>query len=183
MPFPTQLAQHLQNHSLKMVRYLSGDFSGLSEAERRVKAAEVRNLSAWSAAWVAPIPVPFSDFWAITPIQIAMVQAIGNIYGHKLDKRTARAAFGTVAGGALGRQAFMGLLKIGLPGAGGFIGAAFAYAWTYAMGHAAERYFASGMTATQEELAEARRQGVEEARQKGLDDSGRLALPPPEPFD
>jgi hypothetical protein len=40
----------------------------------------------------------------------------------------------------------------------------FVFVWTYAMGFAAEVYFESGMTASKEQLAEARRRGMSEAK-------------------
>jgi uncharacterized protein (DUF697 family) len=120
------------------------DFRGLDPESRRQKAAEVRQTSAVAAAAIAPMPIPFADIWTITPIQILMVRAIANIYGVGLDHRTARAVLATVGGGWLGRQTFLGLLKLGLPGFGEAASAGFAYVWTIGIGHAAEAYFASG---------------------------------------
>jgi len=150
MWLPWHLTTHLKTHARDMRGFLTDDFRGLDLESRRQKAAEVRNLSAMAAGAIAPMPIPFADIWTITPIQILMVRAIGNIYGYGLDSRTARAVFATVGGGWLGRQTFLALLKLGLPGLGEAGGAAFAYFWTLGMGRAAEAYFASGMQAKQE---------------------------------
>lgn len=144
MFLPWRLTNHLKKHAQDMRSFLLDDFSDLDLESRRQKAAEARNTSAVAAAAVAPMPIPFADIWTITPIQILMVRAIGNIYGVGLDYRTARAVLATVGGGWLGRQAFLALLKLGLPGIGEAAGAGFAYIWTVGMGHAAEAYFASG---------------------------------------
>lgn len=166
MSFPFHLAAHLREHSDKMVHLLKGDFRGLDEAERRHLAADARRISAAAAALIAPMPIPFADIWTITPVQMAMVKALGNIYGYTLDDRTVKALLATVGGGWLGQQACLALFKLGMPGAGGLGGAAFVFFWTHAMGHAAEFYFASGMTATRDELAEVRRKGMQEAKRE-----------------
>ena len=141
-----------------MRSFLTDDFRGLDPESRRQKAAEARNTSAVAAAAVVPMPIPFADIWTITPIQILMVRAIGNIYGFGMDYRTARAVLATVGGGWLGQQAFLGLLKLGLPGIGEAAGAGFAYIWTLGMGRAAEAYFAS-MQATGRNLDQAISEG------------------------
>jgi len=161
---PPQLVALLTKHSAKMLKYLNGDFVSLTLQEKKEKVAEVRNISAWAAAGISPLPIPFADIWTITPVQVAMVQAIGNIYGYKLEGANLKAAFGVVAGGWLGQQVCLALFKIGMPGAGGFGGMAFVFCWTHAMAHTAEAYFASGMKASKTELDEARKRGMEEAK-------------------
>lgn len=155
MWLPWHLTTHLQKHARDMGRFLTDDFRDLDLESRRQKASEVRNMSAMAAGAIAPMPIPFADIWTITPIQILMVRAIANIYGYPLDYRTARAMLATVGGGWLGRQAFLGLLKLGLPGIGQAGGAAFAYFWTLGMGRAAEAYFASGKQASKRDIEKA----------------------------
>jgi uncharacterized protein (DUF697 family) len=164
MAFPMSLVTHLKDHAATMKRYLTDDFTPLDSEARKKDAAEARKLSACAAALIAPMPIPFADIWTITPVQMMMVRAIGNIYGYKLDQKTAMALLGTLGGGWLGQQTCLALFKLGMPGAGGLGGAAFVFFWTHAMGRAAELYFASGMTASKADLAEARRHGMEEAK-------------------
>lgn len=154
MTFPLHLTKHLKEHAREMRGFLTHDFHGLDLESRRQKAAEVRRMSAAAAAAIAPMPIPFADIWTITPIQMLMVKAIGNIYGYGLDAKTVRAVFATVGGGWLGRQTFVALLKLGLPGVGEIGAAAFAYAWTQGMGKAAEAYFAGGMQAPKQVISE-----------------------------
>lgn len=166
MNIPTQLLTHLGGHANKMKDYLTGDFQDADPEKRKQMAAEARKISAAGAAAIAPMPIPFADIFTITPVQMAMVGAIGNIYGYKLDEKTLRAVMGTVAGGWLGQQTCLALFKIGMPGAGGFGGAAFVFVWTHTMGFAAEEYFKSGMTATKKDLDAARKRGMEEAKRE-----------------
>ena len=166
MRMPIELVKHLGEHAQRMQEFVSEDYSGLNDKERSELASEARNISAWAAGAIAPMPIPFADIWTITPVQMFMVRAIGNIYGYKIDKKTIKEVFAVVGGGIVGQQVCLALFKIGLPGAGGFGGAAFVWVWTHGMGHAAERYFQSGMKATKEQVEEARKNGMELAKQE-----------------
>jgi len=146
------LARHLKDHWNQMREFITADYNILDEMEREQKTAEVRKISAIAAAAIVPIPIPFADIWTITPIQILMVRAIGNIHGHRPSVKTAMELLAVVGGGWLGRQTFLGLLKIGLPLAGGFLGTAVAYYWTIGMGKAAELYFVNGMKESNSKL-------------------------------
>lgn len=164
MRFPIPLIGHLERYSARIARFLANDFANAGAEKRRELAAEARRTSAWTVAALAPMPLPFADVWTITPVQMTMVRAIGNIYGYKMDANTAKEMLGVVGGGLLGQQLCLALFKIGMPGVGGFTGAAFAFFWTHGLGHAAEAYFKSGKTATADQLAEARRRGMEQAK-------------------
>ena len=163
MKLPTHLALVLKEFALRIETYLTGDFSAATLEEKQKHCADVRQLAAIAGASLAPIPIPFADIWTITPVQIAMVQAIGNIYGYNLEGKNLKAAFATVAGGWLGQQACLALFKIGMPGAGGFGGAAFVWVWTHAMGRVAEKYFSSGMKLSKEELRKIREEELKNA--------------------
>ena len=152
MRLPPQLLKVGKAFVLQIAAYMNRDFSGATAEEKQKYCSEVRHIAAGSGALISPIPIPFADIWTITPIQIAMVQAIGNIYGYKLEGKRLKAAFATVAGGWLGQQTCLALFKIGMPGAGGFGGAGFVWVWTHAMGRVAEKYFASGMQLSKDDL-------------------------------
>lgn len=156
------LAKHLKSHAKDMQGYLFDDFHDLDLESRRQKASEVRKISAVAAAAIAPMPIPFADIWTITPIQMLMVKAIGNIYGYGMDEKTARAILVTVGGGWLGRQTFLGLLKLGLPGFGEIGGAAFAYWWTQGMGKAAEAYFSGEVRLSKHDIEQSLRRSLNE---------------------
>jgi uncharacterized protein (DUF697 family) len=144
--------------------YLTADFSSLSLEQKRQKVAEVSQKAAFAGAAVAPIPLPFADVFTITPIQMTMVAAIGNIYGYQFNEKQIKAVFATIAGGWLGQQTCLALFKIGLPGAGGFMGAAFVFAWTKGLAKVASLYFESGMTLNATELKIAREKSVQESK-------------------
>lgn len=164
MGIPLFLVEHLDKFRSEIEYLLMNDFSALNEIERKEKVAEARQKGAWGAALVAPQPIPFADIWLITPVQILMVRAIGNIHGYELSEDTVKELLSVIGGGWLGQQVCLALFKIGMPGAGGLGGAAFVFFWTYAMGKAAEVYFASGMTASKEDLKKARQEGMKEAQ-------------------
>lgn len=145
-------------------KYITDDFSNLDNNAKKQKASEVRSICATFAAGLSIIPIPFADIFTITPVQYLMVRAIGNIYGYKLDENAAKEVVAVVGGAWLGQQTCLALFKIGLPGAGGAVGSAFVFGWTYGMGKAAELYFESGMTATKEEIKNARSSGEKEAK-------------------
>jgi uncharacterized protein (DUF697 family)/tellurite resistance protein len=103
---------------------------------------------------------------AILPLQMQLVYSIGKRHGFELDRGHVKDFLGVVGigmasqliegfarqlvGGLLGRVA--GGLLGGL--ASGATGAGFSFATTYALGHAAERYYASGRKLSGAELKE-----------------------------
>ncbi len=144
--------------------YWQGDFQNATTETRVHAASEVRRIASMAAMSTAPIPIPFSDLWTITPIQIAMVQAIANIYGHKLNRQALLAACATLAGSWLSRQATLAVVKLGLPLIGGWVNTALVYAWTQALGKTAEKYFASNMQMSAGEIDHVREREFEAAR-------------------
>ena len=163
MALPPQLLKIGKDYTQKIAGYISGDFTSATLQEKQAHCAELRKMAAIAGAGITPLPIPFADIWTVTPVQMAMVQATGNVYGFKITGKNVKAVFATVAGGWIGQQLCLALFKIGMPGAGGFGGAAFVWVWTHAMGKAAEAYFASGMTLTKDELAEIRKKGMQDA--------------------
>jgi|GEM_PF-1801629 len=145
-----------------ILEYITADHSNCSEVEKQKKCSQVRTIAAGAGAALALVPMPFADIWTITPVQYLMVRAIGNIYGYNISENSVGEVVAVIGGGFLGQQTILALFKIGLPGAGGFFGSAFVYGWTFGMGKAAELYFASGMTATKEDLKRARESGAKE---------------------
>lgn len=145
-----------------ILEYITADHSNCSEVEKQKKCSQVRTIAAGAGAALALVPMPFADIWTITPVQYLMVRAIGNIYGYKISENSVGEIVAVIGGGFLGQQTILALFKIGMPGAGGFFGSAFVYGWTFGMGKSAELYFASGMTATKEDIKRARERGAKE---------------------
>jgi uncharacterized protein (DUF697 family)/tellurite resistance protein len=101
---------------------------------------------------------------AIIPLQMKMVYGIGKAHGYELDRGHIRDFLATLGVGLtsqyveeIGRKLIGGLLKkVGGRMVGGLgraaTGAAFSFATTYALGHVAKRYYASGRTISMEQL-------------------------------
>ena len=153
----------------------------LSPEERRTASRELVQMSSLAAGAVALAPLPFVDFVAITPIQAAMVMAVGRVHGRELDLKEAKSVLVELASvcgaGLLARQLFATASKFLLPGLGGVLNAPYAFAVTWAMGAVAIRYFEDPELARgklkqvfDDALAEGRRifskEAVEEFRRK-----------------
>jgi len=103
---------------------------------------------------------------AILPLQMQLVYQIGKRHGYELDRGHVKDFLG-VAGVGMASQVLEGLARQlvgglfgrvagGLLGglAGGATGAGFSFATTYALGHAAERYYSGGRKLSAIELRE-----------------------------
>ena len=90
-----------------------------------------------AAAAAGAIPIPMSDAIPITAAQIAMIIAIGKVFGISLTEATAKSIAGVALTQQAGRAVFSGIIKA-IPGAGtiagSVIGATTAAALTEALG-------------------------------------------------
>jgi len=102
---------------------------------------------------IGAIPLPFSDFYLMSPLQCFMVMAIARKYDKKINFKTARALIATAGGGFIGRQICSSLMRF-IPVVGRFIAIPFAYGWTFGIGEMAILYFETDGKATEEELKE-----------------------------
>jgi uncharacterized protein (DUF697 family) len=81
--------------------------------------------------------LPGSDNAVITPMQIGMIIAIGEVHGHKLNKASALSVLSAATTGTIGRTIARALVSW-IPGVGNAINAATALALTEAVGWAAD---------------------------------------------
>jgi len=143
-------------------------FVAQQHADLELKAMRVRALvygKAAVCAGVALTPVPVADIVVITPIQMAMVAAIGFFYGVAVT-RDRVAALTAVLGAGFGlREAARQLLKL-VPGAGPVVSASIAFAGTVALGEAAKLWFEHRMKVPAEELREVFEHTARSARQE-----------------
>lgn len=110
-------------------------------------AKDLVMMSSFGSAAVTLVPIPFSDFVAVTAVQASMVTAIGRVYGRELNSEEAKhlvLELASVCGaGLVAQKGFATLTKIFLPGLGGVLAAPWAFGITWGMGHVAMTYFAN----------------------------------------
>lgn len=81
--------------------------------------------------------LPGSDNAVITPIQVGMIMAIGEVHGRALSKASALSVLSAATTGTIGRS-IAGVLVGWIPGLGNAINAATAFAVTEGVGWAAD---------------------------------------------
>lgn len=119
----------------------------LNAAQSEEIAKDLVMMSSFGSAAVTLVPIPFSDFVAVTAVQASMVTAIGRVYGRELNKEEAKhlvLELASVCGaGLIAQKGFATLTKILLPGLGGVLAAPWAFGITWGMGHVAIAYFSN----------------------------------------
>jgi uncharacterized protein (DUF697 family) len=117
----------------------------LDPAERRKISKDLVTMSSFGAAAATVVPIPGSDFIAVTAVQASMVVAVGRVFGRELTMAQAKEIVMELAAvcglGLLAQKGFATITKILLPGLGGVLAAPYAFAVTYGMGNAAMTYF------------------------------------------
>lgn len=93
--------------------------------------------TAAAAAGAGLAQIPGSDNAVITPIQMAMIAAIGEVHGQKLSKAVALSTLSSASAGIAGRTVSQVLIGW-IPGLGNTINASTAFAITEAIGWAAD---------------------------------------------
>jgi uncharacterized protein (DUF697 family) len=91
-----------------------------------------------AAAGAGLAQIPGSDNAVITPIQIAMIIAIGEVHGQQLSKGAALSTLSAASAGVAGRTLSQFLVGW-IPGYGNAINASTAFAITEAIGWAADK--------------------------------------------
>jgi len=107
---------------------------------KRARADTIIAFAAGGAAAAGAIPLPFSDAFVITPIQIGMIVGLAILYNEPWE--TAKASFLPVVAEAAGIMTASSLTKF-LPGLGSIINAGVAFALTGAMGYLVDIYLAA----------------------------------------
>jgi len=85
--------------------------------------------------------IPGSDNAVITPIQVAMIIAIGEVHGQQLSKAAAMSTLSAASAGIVGRTLSQFLVGW-VPGYGNAVNATTAFAITEAIGWAADKILA-----------------------------------------
>jgi uncharacterized protein (DUF697 family) len=134
-----------------LARVMHGNFENATDAEKLAAVRDVTVVCSVAAAAVAVQPVPLLDLALLAPVQIGMVQAIGQVHGHKLDAKSGVEMLATFGGSIVTRSVLGSVLKV-IPIFGWAASASMACAMTYALGEVSHCYFASGRGMSSTEL-------------------------------
>jgi uncharacterized protein (DUF697 family) len=134
-------------------RVMSGSYEGASEEEKRAAVKEVVTVCAVAASAVTIQPFPVLDAVLMSPIQIGMVQAIGKVHGHKLDKKSIVEILSTFGASLVAQNVIMAAAKL-IPFLGSVVAMSMAYALTFAIGEVSDHYFKNGRGVSSSELKE-----------------------------
>jgi uncharacterized protein (DUF697 family) len=126
-----------------LARVMHGNFDHATDAEKHEAVRDVTLVCSVAAAAVTVQPVPLLDIALLAPIHIGMVQAIGQVHGHKLDAKSVVEMLATFGGSIVTRSVLGSVVKV-IPIFGWAASASMAYAMTYAIGEVSHCYFASG---------------------------------------
>lgn len=132
-------------------KVMDGDYEHAPQAEKDAAVRDVIKVCAVAAAAVTIQPIPLLDTALISPIQIAMVQAIGRGHGYKLDRKSIVEILGTFGASLVAQNVIMAAAKL-IPFAGWLITTSMAYALTHAIGEVSDHYFRNGRGVPQSEL-------------------------------
>jgi uncharacterized protein (DUF697 family) len=134
-----------------VARVMHGNFENATDAEKLAAVRDVTAVCSVAAAAVAVQPLPLLDLALLAPVQIGMVQAIGQVHGHKLDAKSCVEMLATFGGSIVTRSILGSVVKF-IPIFGWAASASMAYAMTYALGEVSHCYFASGRGMSSTEL-------------------------------
>ncbi|MBQ7501837.1 DUF697 domain-containing protein, partial [bacterium] len=109
-----------------------GENSSLEDKRERAKDT-IMNFSLW-AAGIVILPIPFTDFVLLAPLQTALIFAIAKIYGVKEPTEGVIGIIAASCGTTIFGQLTAGIVKAIVPLVGGLLTAPFIFGWTYAMG-------------------------------------------------
>ncbi len=156
-------------------RVLSGDYDDAPLEERTEAVQKIINACSIAAGAVTIQPLPLVDMVLISPIQIAMVQAIGRVHGQRaLDQQAVLEMLSTFGASIVAQNVVIAGAKF-VPFFGWAVSISMAYALTWAIGEVADHYFKNGRGVPQEELREMfkstyeRKKAEKQAAAKGKD--------------
>ncbi len=132
-------------------KVLQGDFHNASETEKNRAVRELIQICSVSAGAVTVQPIPLLDIALISPIQIALVQAIARVHGYSLDKKTILEVLSTFGASLVAQNVILSAAKF-VPFFGWVVSISMAYALTYAIGEVSDHYFRHGRGVPAEEL-------------------------------
>ncbi|MCP4915441.1 MAG: DUF697 domain-containing protein [Proteobacteria bacterium] len=132
-------------------RTMEADYADASDSEKDEAVRDLIQVCSVAAGAIAIQPIPLLDVALVTPIQIALVQGIGRIHGHKLDQKSVLEILTTFGASLVAQNAIMTAVKF-VPFAGWAMAMSMAYALTYAIGEVSNEYFRRGRGVPQRDL-------------------------------
>jgi uncharacterized protein (DUF697 family) len=132
-------------------RVMDGTYESATPEEKAEAIREVMQVCSVAAAAVAIQPFPLLDAVLISPIQIAMVQAIGKIHNYKLDQKSILEILSAFGASLVTQNLIMAASKF-VPFVGWVVGPSMAYALTWAVGDVSDYYFRNGRGVSQDDL-------------------------------
>ena len=140
------------------------------------KIRVIINFTALTCAILAAQPIPFADFFVLTPIQVAMVTTMSRVMGMPVGKHGAGEVIASVAGvvgwGLMAQQTILGLYKTVIPYAGALTTIPLVYSATVGLGYAAKAILdarRSDQTITKEQVQKIRMEAENRAKSEKKD--------------
>jgi uncharacterized protein (DUF697 family) len=143
----------MSGYSDTIGRVMAGDFAGATDEEKARHVRDLVQVCSIAAAAVAVQPIPFLDLALLAPIQIGMVQGIGRIHGHDLDRKSVIEILSTFGASLVTQSVIMTSAKL-VPFFGWAAALSMAYAITHAIGEVSDHYFRTGRGVPQDSLRE-----------------------------
>jgi len=138
------------------------------------KVSRIITIFSTSCAAIAVQPIPFADFFILTPLQAFMGTRISAIRGMPLGEKESadliKELMGVIGMGMLAQQIGIALAKIFWPIFGGVATIPVVFSLTYAIGKMMDVYFvhkAAGRTASPETLKRAWNQAKADGKKEG----------------
>ena len=144
-------------------RIMEADYDASTPEEKQASVKEVIGACAIAAGVVTVQPLPLLDIALLTPIQIAMVRAIGRIHGFSLDQKAIMEILSAFGASLVAQAAILAGAKF-VPIFGWAVAIAMAYALTYAIGEVSDFYFKNGRGVSNDELQDRFKQVYKEKK-------------------
>jgi uncharacterized protein (DUF697 family) len=141
----------MSGHLDTIKRVLDGDYTDASDEDRQRAVKELVQVCSVAAGAMTIQPFPLLDTALIAPIQIAMVQGIGKIHGHKLDTKSVLEMLSTFGASIVAQNLIMAAAKL-IPFFGWVVTISMAYALTWAIGEVSDHYFRNDRRIDEAEL-------------------------------
>ncbi|MEM9462242.1 MAG: SHOCT domain-containing protein [Myxococcota bacterium] len=141
----------MSSHLETLKRVLDGNYEDASEAEKAQAVRELIQVCSVAAGAMTVQPIPFVDTALIAPIQIGLVQGIGKIHGHSLDRKSILEILGTFGASIVAQNLIMAAAKL-IPFFGWLVTISMAYALTWAIGEVSDHYFRNDRKVDEAEL-------------------------------